>query len=135
MRYFTAYHLGSFVNWPVINQSLWVRCFNEHTYIVLVNLHVMTDVPSVDFYFLYNKILIQYFISRDREVLLDYCSMTISESVFHSLILVFPGTFIKKLSWYVYILILNDFRQNIYCLCFLWIDLKLKCSFIFDSVY
>ena len=61
----------------------------EHTFIVLTNIHVMTDVPYIAFWFIYNKWLIQYLISLDGEVVIAHCSMPIPESDFNLLKLFF----------------------------------------------
>ena len=75
--------VSQFYQW--INQTLCL----EHTFIVLANLHVMIDVPSIDFFTLYNKELIQYMISLDGKVVLAYCSMPGTESDFYLLMFVF----------------------------------------------
>ena len=69
----------------------------DHTFIVLENIHVMTDVPytliSDSFY---NKELIQYLISLDWGVVLAYYSIPGPESDLHLSRFFFTGEFIKN---------------------------------------
>ena len=44
----------------------------KHTFIIIADIYVITDVLSIYFYFYYNKELLQYLISLDGEVVLAF---------------------------------------------------------------